>query len=137
MHDKSIPKDITTHAYRGSTTSEKLSVLDSYPEKKLKTVVLQDGTNAIAKHSERSIEDLFEDYQKLVDKTNLSQADNNIILPRRWNRLYESLLASREASILHQQSDFAFLDVIFGQETSIFSKFRNFPPWNIGLTKTF
>ena len=68
VHDKSIPKDITTHAYRGSTTSEKLLVLDSYPEKKLKTVVLQDGTNAIAKHSGRSVEDLFEDYQKLVDK---------------------------------------------------------------------
>ena len=68
MHDKPIPKDITTHAYCGSTTSEKLSVLDSYPEKKLKTFVLQDGTNAIAKHSERSIEDLFEDYLKLVVK---------------------------------------------------------------------
>ena len=31
-----------------------------------------------------------------------------------------------ERLILHQQSDFKFLDVILGQETSVFSKFHDF-----------
>jgi len=45
------------------------------------------------------------------------------------SRLYESLRPSRGATILHQQIDFAFLDVIFGQETLVFNEilcFSNF-----------
>ena len=33
-NDKSIPADCTIHAYRGSTTNEKLKILNSYEDKK-------------------------------------------------------------------------------------------------------
>ena len=35
--DNSIPQDICTHAFRGSTTKEKIAVIEKYPEKELKT----------------------------------------------------------------------------------------------------
>ena len=47
------------------------------------------------------------------------------------SRLHESLPASREGFILHQQSDFEFSDVILGQETSIFSKFHDFQNFHL------
>ena len=47
------------------------------------------------------------------------------------SRLYESLRVSREALILHQQSDFEFSDVILGQETSVFSKFHDCQKFDI------
>ena len=49
VNDNSIPTDIGIHAYPGSTTEEKHSVLTKYTEKQLKTVVIQDGTNSILK----------------------------------------------------------------------------------------
>ena len=65
--DASIPLDVAIHAYRGSTTLEKLKVVDKYESKKLKTLILQDGTNSVSKSSKNG-KDLFADYQKLVDK---------------------------------------------------------------------
>ena len=43
----------------GSTTKEKIAVLEKYPEKELKTVVLQYGTNSILKQKHRDVNDLF------------------------------------------------------------------------------
>ena len=63
----SIPLDVAIHAYRGSSTLEKLKVLDKYESKKLKSLILQDGTNSVSKSSKNG-KDLFADYQKLVDK---------------------------------------------------------------------
>ena len=63
--DKTIPTDITVHAYRCSTTKEKLELLKKYPETKMKTVILQDGTNSFLKF-ERKPRDVFEQYKQLV-----------------------------------------------------------------------
>ena len=61
--DKTIPTDITFHAYRGSTTIEKLEMLKTYSETKLKTVFLQDATNSFLKF-ERKPRDVFEQYEQ-------------------------------------------------------------------------
>ena len=67
VNDHSIPQDICIHVYRGSTTKEKIAVLEKYPEKELKTVVLQDGTNSILKQKHRDVNDLFNEYIELVE----------------------------------------------------------------------
>ena len=61
----------------------------------------------------------------------MPRAVRNITL-QEAGRLYESLPSTRGASILHQQSDFEFSDVILGQETSIFSKFHDFQIFTLG-----
>ena len=48
--DALIPNDIGIHAYSGSTAKEKIQTVNKYPEHKLKTLVIQDGTNNILKH---------------------------------------------------------------------------------------
>ena len=63
--DKTIQTDITDHAYRGSTTIEKLELLKKYPETKMKTVILQDGTNSFLKFQQKP-KDVFEQYKQLV-----------------------------------------------------------------------
>ena len=63
--DKTIPTDTTFHAYRGSSTIEKLELMKKYPETKMKTVILQDGTNSFLKF-ERKPKDVFEQYKQLV-----------------------------------------------------------------------
>ena len=65
--DTTIPADIGVHAYRGSTTNEKLRVLKDYEAKKLKTLVLQDGTNNVLKHTSKSAEVNFEEFKQLVN----------------------------------------------------------------------
>ena len=67
VNDNSIPQDICIHAYRGSTTKEKIAVLEKNPEKELKIVVLQDGTNSILKQKHRDVNDLFNEYIELVE----------------------------------------------------------------------
>ena len=67
VNDNSIPQDICIHAYRGSTTKEKIAVLEKYPEKELKTVVFQDGTNSILKQKHRDVNDLFNENIELVE----------------------------------------------------------------------
>ena len=62
--DKTIPTDITVHAYRGSTKIEKLELLKKCPETKMKTVILQDGTNSFLKF-ERKPKAVFEQYKQL------------------------------------------------------------------------
>ena len=62
--DKIIPTDFTVHAYRGSII-EKLKLLKKYPKTKMKTVILQGGTNSFLKF-ERKPRDVFGQYKKLV-----------------------------------------------------------------------
>ena len=64
--DKSIPQDVAIHGYRGSTTDEKLAILEKYPDRKLRTVVLQDGTNSILKRKTSEVAELFDKYIELV-----------------------------------------------------------------------
>ena len=65
--DKSLSRDCSVHAYRGSTKKEKLKILDDYPNKKLKTFILQDGTNNILKVN-KSAGDIFSEFNELVIK---------------------------------------------------------------------
>ena len=60
--DATIPLDTAIHAYSGSTTKEKIKVLDKYDCKKLKTLFLQDGTNTgskLQKSSDEILDDMF------------------------------------------------------------------------------
>ena len=66
--DGAIRTDITVHAYRGSTTIEKLELLKKYPETKMKTVILQVGKKCFLKF-ERKPRDLFEQYKQLVNSS--------------------------------------------------------------------
>ena len=63
--DRTFPRDCSIHAYPGSTTKEKLQLLQGYDQKKMKTVILQDGTNAILKQKSDHLGTLFSDYKDL------------------------------------------------------------------------
>ena len=78
--DHTIPQDIEIHAYRGSTTLEKMAVLKQYPEKKLKTVILQDGTNAIVKNCENDVEEVFNNYIELVQAVDEKFKPDQLVL---------------------------------------------------------
>ena len=65
--DKSIPIDSAIHAYRGSTTNEKVKVLSKYDPKKIWTSVIQDGTNNLLKHNSKFASDKFLEQEKLID----------------------------------------------------------------------
>ena len=65
--DRSIPQDIAKHGYRGATTEEKTSIVENNPEIKLKTVVVQDGTNSILKKKNSNVPELFETYKTLIE----------------------------------------------------------------------
>lgn len=62
-----IPKDVEFHAYSGSTTLEKIEILKSVKSKKLRTVVIQDGTNALSKNPSLSAQKQLHDFCKLFD----------------------------------------------------------------------
>ena len=66
VNDNSIHTDIDILAHPGSTTEKKHSILTKYPEKQLKTLAIQDGTNSILKNEKESIDSLFECYHTLV-----------------------------------------------------------------------
>ena len=59
VNDNSIPPDICIRAYRGSTTKEKIAVVEKYPEK--------NETNSILKQKHRDVNDLFNEYIELVE----------------------------------------------------------------------
>ena len=65
--DRTIPDDVQVLAYPGSSTKEKIRIVEKYEEKKIKTMVLQDGTNAILKQSNSPVEELMSDFSDLVD----------------------------------------------------------------------
>ena len=63
--DKTSPTNITVHSYSSSTTKEKFEILKNYLETKMKTAILQDGTNSFLKF-ERKPRDVFEQCKQLV-----------------------------------------------------------------------
>ena len=67
-NDNLIPTDTIAHTYRESTTRENFLFLVSYTERKMKTVVIQVGTNSIAKRSEKCMNHIFADYRQLFEK---------------------------------------------------------------------
>ena len=66
---KSLHHDCSVHAYGGSTTKEKLNILDDYPNKKLETFILQDETNNILMFN-KSADYIFSEFNELVIKCN-------------------------------------------------------------------
>lgn len=62
-----LPEDVQIHSYSGSFTNEKREVVRQYPAKKLKSITIQDGTNAIL-NSSKSTDELFQDYELLVNE---------------------------------------------------------------------
>ena len=67
VKDQTIPCDIGVHRYRGSTTVEKIKILKQYPETRMTSVVLQDGTNSILKEKDKNEEQLFSNYIDLIE----------------------------------------------------------------------
>ena len=63
---ETFPNDTIVHAYRGSSTEEKIKILDQYSEKKFKCVIIQDGTNSILKKSYSTIDEFSAKYEELI-----------------------------------------------------------------------
>ena len=64
--DRTFPQDCSIHAYPCSTTNEKLQLKHGYDQKKMKTVILQHGTNAILKQKSDHLDKILTDYKDLV-----------------------------------------------------------------------
>ena len=45
-----IDKNMQVHSFSGSTTNEKIRVLNQYPEQNLDVFVIHDDTNVVLKH---------------------------------------------------------------------------------------
>ena len=78
-NDRNIPNDCAIHAYRGSSTKEKINVLSKYEKRHLKTLILQDGTNSVLK-SNKTSDELFADYVELVENTVDKFSPENVVL---------------------------------------------------------
>ena len=67
---KSLPEDVQIHAYPGSTSSQKLSMIEHYTVRRpLTSLVLQDGTNTLLKISQGDVSELFREFESLVTKS--------------------------------------------------------------------
>ena len=78
-----LPTDTQIHAYRGSTTQEKLDLVNNYnlaEKDNMCTVTIQDGTNSILKLKDKSINDLFIDYETLVEAVKHKFAPDKLYL---------------------------------------------------------
>ena len=78
-NDRNIPNDCAIHAYRGSSTKEKINVLSKYEKRNQKTLILQDGTNSVLK-SNKTSDELFADYVELVEKSVDKFSPENVVL---------------------------------------------------------
>ena len=68
INQNDLPRDVAIHAYPGSTTEEKAGILDSYENKQLRTITLQDGTNSLLKQRSINVKNHFEKQKLLVEK---------------------------------------------------------------------
>ena len=59
LKTETFPNDKVVHAYRGSSTEDKIKVLDQYSEKKLICVIIQDGTNSTLDEFSTKYEELI------------------------------------------------------------------------------
>ena len=66
VNDRSIPEDVSVHAYRGSSTPDNLALMEQYPDLKMKTVLLQDGTNSILRNKNKDISELADETCMLI-----------------------------------------------------------------------
>ena len=78
--DSNIPLDVSMHSYHGSTTKEKITVVDNYSERKLKIIIVQVGTNSLLKSRNASVDDLKQDYLELIKKVDEKFNPNKIAL---------------------------------------------------------
>ena len=68
INQNDLPRDVAIHAYPGSTTDEKAGILDSYKNKQLRTITLQDGTYTLLKQRSINVKNHFEKQKLLVEK---------------------------------------------------------------------
>ena len=68
LMDDSLPGDVFVHAYSGSTTSKNLKSLTNTQRKKLRTIILQNGTKALFENANKPVSKLFQDFMTLVEK---------------------------------------------------------------------
>ena len=68
INQNDLPRDVAIHAYPRSTTEEKAGILDSYENKQLRTITLQDGTNSLLKQRSINVKNHFEKQKLLVEK---------------------------------------------------------------------
>ena len=80
IHDRNIPDDSTIHAFRGSKSKAKISTLNKYADKNLKTFRSREGTNSKLKERHAEAEALFEGFMHLVDLVQTKFKPENIVL---------------------------------------------------------
>ena len=78
--DSSILLNISIHSYPGSTTEEKITIVDNYAERKLKTIIVQDGTNSLLKSRNACVDDLMQDWLDLIKTDDEKFNPNKIVL---------------------------------------------------------
>ena len=64
---ETLPNNTIVHSYRGSTTDEKIRVLNRYLEQKIKCVTLQDGTNCILEQKIASPDETINKFLELIE----------------------------------------------------------------------
>ena len=66
---KDLPQDVELHAYGGSSTLQKIDLINKYEHKEgMKTFTLQDGTNALLRNPTKPVSELYSDYETLVSQ---------------------------------------------------------------------
>ena len=68
INQNDLPRDVAIHAYPGSTTDEKAGILESYKNKQLRTITLQDGIKSLLKQRSINVKNHFEKQKLLVVK---------------------------------------------------------------------
>lgn len=75
-----LPTDVQIHSYPGSTTEEKISLIEQYEKTPLESLTIQDGTNSILKNMNTPVKDLFDSYKVLVNKAHDKFSPKNLFL---------------------------------------------------------
>ena len=82
INQNDIPRDVAIHAYSGTTTDEKPGVLDSYENKQLRRITLQDGTNSLIKQRSINVKNHFEKQKQLVEILSLKIRPQKIFIAK-------------------------------------------------------
>ena len=67
IYGHNIAPKTTVHSYSGSKTIEKIMTIRNYPKKKMKNVILQDGTNSISFEKGKTVDELIEEHAELIE----------------------------------------------------------------------
>ena len=65
--DNPIPIDFSIHAYLGSTTNEKIKILNKYDQNRIQTLVIRDGTSNKRKLNSKPANENLLEHKKLTN----------------------------------------------------------------------